>query len=197
MGLAARWCTTMRCQRAGHLSRSPTRCCPVRLHSPCCTRLCSQSAERNANIMCERPLRVLGGERPFAAAASRGCHAHHAETALDNLPCSELATLTCLAQLEPPERLQAALGLLRRMVHDGREADGSPTRDRLKLIPRVVNVDEWARNAPLSGTVRALPATNSTRRHVSASGVWAVFLQRCGGHLAASLILSLWAQNRS
>jgi hypothetical protein len=30
----------------------------------------------------------------------------------------------------------AALGLLQRFVSNGREADGSPTRDRLKLIVR-------------------------------------------------------------
>lgn len=48
---------------------------------------------------------------------------------------------------------QAALGLAQRFVHGGKEADGSPTRDRLKLMPRVVNVEEWARTAPLSGPV--------------------------------------------
>jgi hypothetical protein len=32
----------------------------------------------------------------------------------------------------------AALGLLQRFVNNGREADGSPTRDRLKMIPRYV-----------------------------------------------------------
>lgn len=46
------------------------------------------------------------------------------------------------------------MGLLQRFVNGGKEADGCPTRDRLKLIPRVVNVDEWATTAPLSGTVR-------------------------------------------
>ncbi|GFR47535.1 hypothetical protein Agub_g9255 [Astrephomene gubernaculifera] len=45
---------------------------------------------------------------------------------------------------------QTALALLRRFVTNGREADGSPTRDRLKIIPRVVNVDEWAQKGPLS-----------------------------------------------
>ena len=34
------------------------------------------------------------------------------------------------------------------------EADKTPTRDRLKLIARVVNVDEWAKTGPLSGYVR-------------------------------------------
>ena len=48
---------------------------------------------------------------------------------------------------------QAALGLAQRFVHGGKEADGSPTRDRLKLMPRVVNKEEWARTAPLSGPV--------------------------------------------
>lgn len=37
---------------------------------------------------------------------------------------------------------QAAVGLLRRFLADGREADGSSSRDRLKLIPRVLNLDE-------------------------------------------------------
>jgi hypothetical protein len=31
---------------------------------------------------------------------------------------------------------KAALGLLQRFVSNGRESDGSPTRDRLKLIVR-------------------------------------------------------------
>ncbi|KAG2443802.1 hypothetical protein HXX76_002145 [Chlamydomonas incerta] len=54
---------------------------------------------------------------------------------------------------------QTALGLLRRFVTNGREADGSPTRDRLKLIPRVVNVDEWAAKGPLSPAEHKLLAT--------------------------------------
>ena len=58
---------------------------------------------------------------------------------------------------------QAALGLLQRFVHNGAEADGTPTRDRLKLIPRVVNVDEWATTGPLSGTVRSPLASNRSR----------------------------------
>jgi len=47
---------------------------------------------------------------------------------------------------------QKALGLLKRFVQNGREADGSPTRDRFKVIPRVVNVDQWATAAPLTST---------------------------------------------
>jgi hypothetical protein len=45
---------------------------------------------------------------------------------------------------------KAALGLLARFVANGREADGGATRDRLKLIARVANVEEWAEAAPLS-----------------------------------------------
>jgi hypothetical protein len=43
-----------------------------------------------------------------------------------------------------------ALALARRFVHNGREADGSPTRDRLKLIARVANPAQWAVDAPLN-----------------------------------------------
>jgi hypothetical protein len=45
---------------------------------------------------------------------------------------------------------KAALGLLARFISNGREADGGATRDRLKLIARVANVEEWASKAPLS-----------------------------------------------
>lgn len=54
------------------------------------------------------------------------------------------------------ETNKAALGLAQRFVHGGTEADNTPTRDRLKLMPRVVNVEEWAVSAPLSGTEQAL-----------------------------------------
>jgi Protein ENHANCED DISEASE RESISTANCE 2, C-terminal len=46
---------------------------------------------------------------------------------------------------------QAALGMAQRFFADGVEFDGQPTRDRLKLLPRIVNVDEWAVKAPLAG----------------------------------------------
>lgn len=36
----------------------------------------------------------------------------------------------------------AALALLQRFVHNQREFDGTPSRDRLKFLPRVVNLDE-------------------------------------------------------
>ncbi|KAL6757332.1 hypothetical protein V8C86DRAFT_2626768 [Haematococcus lacustris] len=45
---------------------------------------------------------------------------------------------------------QKALALMKRFVQNGREEDGHPTRDRLKLIPRVVNIEEWVRKGPLS-----------------------------------------------
>jgi hypothetical protein len=46
---------------------------------------------------------------------------------------------------------QAALGLAQRFFNNGVEFDGQPTRDRLKLIPRCANVEEWAQKGPLSG----------------------------------------------
>mmetsp|Transcript_28201 Transcript_28201/g.83498 ORF Transcript_28201/g.83498 Transcript_28201/m.83498 type:complete len:419 (-) Transcript_28201:573-1829(-) len=45
---------------------------------------------------------------------------------------------------------QKALALLQRFVADSKEADGSRTRDRFKIIPRIVNVEEWGKKAPLS-----------------------------------------------
>lgn len=51
-----------------------------------------------------------------------------------------------------------ALGLLRRFVHNGREADGAPTRDRLKLIARICYPDEWVAEAPLNGAEARLLA---------------------------------------
>ncbi|GAX75022.1 hypothetical protein CEUSTIGMA_g2468.t1 [Chlamydomonas eustigma] len=43
-----------------------------------------------------------------------------------------------------------ALGLFKRFVQNEKESDGTPTRDRFKLIPRAVNVAEWAEKGPLS-----------------------------------------------
>lgn len=37
--------------------------------------------------------------------------------------------------------IQAALALVKRFVEDGVEANGQRSRDRLKIIPRVVNVE--------------------------------------------------------
>ncbi|KAG1679104.1 hypothetical protein FOA52_000459 [Chlamydomonas sp. UWO 241] len=52
---------------------------------------------------------------------------------------------------------QKALALLKRFFSSGgREADGAPTRDRLKMIPRVVNVAEWAEQGPLSFVEQSL-----------------------------------------
>ncbi|KAF5835181.1 hypothetical protein DUNSADRAFT_7770 [Dunaliella salina] len=53
---------------------------------------------------------------------------------------------------------QDALGLIKRMVDNGREADGTLTRDRLKLVPRVVNVEEWVQKGPLSMSEHTLLA---------------------------------------
>jgi hypothetical protein len=45
-----------------------------------------------------------------------------------------------------------ALALFRRFVADAKEADGKKTCDRFKVVPRVVNMAEWAAKAPLSAT---------------------------------------------
>lgn len=50
----------------------------------------------------------------------------------------------------------AALELLQRFIHDGRESDNTKTRDRLKLIPHVTNLDEWAKESGLSGAEQRL-----------------------------------------
>ena len=50
----------------------------------------------------------------------------------------------------------AALGLLQRFLLDQNEQDSSPTRTRLKLIPRIFNVEEWATTGPLSGAEHRL-----------------------------------------
>jgi hypothetical protein len=43
----------------------------------------------------------------------------------------------CREDFDPDKfKNTAALGLLQRFVSNGRESDGSPTRDRLKLIVR-------------------------------------------------------------
>jgi hypothetical protein len=56
---------------------------------------------------------------------------------------------------------QAALGLAQRFFNNGVEFDGQPTRDRFKLLPRIVNVDEWAEKGPLSNAeVRLLRSYN-------------------------------------
>ena len=50
-------------------------------------------------------------------------------------PCTWV--LLCRDDFDPDKfENTAALGLLQRFVSNGREADGSPTRDRLKLIVR-------------------------------------------------------------
>lgn len=63
-----------------------------------------------------------------------------------------------------PEQVEnkAALALAQRFFADGEEFDGQPTRDRLKLLPRFVNVEEWAEQGPLSGAeVRLLRSYNA------------------------------------
>ncbi|KAK9860455.1 hypothetical protein WJX84_011386 [Apatococcus fuscideae] len=57
-----------------------------------------------------------------------------------------------------PEQLKnpAALALLQRFILDQNEQDSLPTRTRLKLIPRISNVAEWATTGPLNGAEHRL-----------------------------------------
>lgn len=51
--------------------------------------------------------------------------------------CVHVCCCWCREDFDPDKfENKAALGLLQRFVSNGREADGSPTRDRLKLIVR-------------------------------------------------------------
>lgn len=45
---------------------------------------------------------------------------------------------------------QGFMRLFHRFVRGEKEADGTPTRDHFKLIPRVANPEEWAQKGPLS-----------------------------------------------
>ena len=79
---------------------------------------------------------------------------------------------------------KAALAMVQRFVHNKREFDGSPTRDRFKLIPRIINVDEWAEKGPLSG--------ERVGRDGGEGGVFAVsgaaLLCRAGGHKGKQML---------
>lgn len=57
-----------------------------------------------------------------------------------------------------PDQLEnkAALSLLEKFFRDEVCEDGVPARDRLKLIPRISNVEEWYRVGPLSSTEHRL-----------------------------------------
>lgn len=54
------------------------------------------------------------------------------------------------------EENQGASKLLQNLVQNGREHNSDPSRSRLKIIPRVVNVEQWAIDAPLSRAVSVL-----------------------------------------
>lgn len=54
---------------------------------------------------------------------------------------------------------QAAVGMLQRLIQNGREHNSDATRSRLKIIPRVVNVDEFAELGPLSRAEKKLLTT--------------------------------------
>lgn len=46
---------------------------------------------------------------------------------------------------------KAALSLVQRFMNNKREFDGTPTRDRFKLVPQINNIAEWAEKGPLTG----------------------------------------------
>jgi hypothetical protein len=193
MGQAALLCTTLRCRMAGRLSRSPTRCCSSwRLAmAPC--HLFARCARRPRALQPGGRLQLLPAHH-FKLSCQRKDSLMRLQTFAADCCCQPVAESRCrlclsdgssvnvnqkrprLLTLEIPH-LQAALGLLRRMVHDGRESDGSPSRDRLKLIPRVVNVDDWARTAPLSGTVRTIHLWQSVLHDAEGPLQWAPLLQ--------------------
>lgn len=81
-------------------------------------------------------------EQPGGTGAGAALHARPAHLASARHP--DTTTL-------PQVSNQAALGLVQRFMHNKREFDGTATRDRFKLIPRIVNADEWAEKGPLSG----------------------------------------------
>lgn len=54
---------------------------------------------------------------------------------------------------------KGAVGLLQRLIQNGREHNSEPTRARLKIIPRVVNVEEFAETGPLSKAEKKLLTT--------------------------------------
>ena len=62
-------------------------------------------------------------------------------------PPSWPASCRCPPQVDN----QAALALAQRFLNNKREFDGTPSRDRLKLVPRIINVDQWAQEGPLTG----------------------------------------------
>ncbi len=72
---------------------------------------------------------------------------------------------------------QAALALVQRFMHNKREFDGTPTRDRFKLIPRIVNVAEWAEKGPLSGACG--PPTAPLAAEKAAPTAWALHAAHC------------------
>jgi hypothetical protein len=66
----------------------------------------------------------------------------------------ESCSLIYYCELEPSvvEAPRHAVDMAVRFVKGDKEEDGQMTRDRLKLIPRIMNVEEWGREAGLSAT---------------------------------------------
>ena len=66
----------------------------------------------------------------------------------------ESCSLIYYSELDPDVATMPryAVDMATRFVEGGSEEDGGATRDRFKLIPRIVNVEEWGREAGLSST---------------------------------------------
>ena len=66
----------------------------------------------------------------------------------------ESCSLIYYSELDPgvADMPPHAVAMAVRFMQGGQEEDGQATRDRLKLIPRIMNVEEWGREAGLSGT---------------------------------------------
>ncbi len=84
----------------------------------------------------------------------------------------------------------AARQLLEAFFNDGLCGDGTPARERLKLIPRVANVDEWAKVGPLTATEHKLLSnyndkpvlTRPQQRFYRGPGYLEVRVFVCGGY---------------
>lgn len=89
------------------------------------------------------PLLIVNLQLPLYAPSLFGCN---------DGPGHSLVYYFALPEGWEPSQVEnkAALSLIQRFVHNKREMDGTATRDRLKLIARIVNVDEWAEKGPLS-----------------------------------------------
>lgn len=101
----------------------------------------SQAALEMSKKLNLPPLLVINLQMPMYPATLFG--------KTDGETCSLVYYFELNSSCEAP---QHAIDMAVRLIEDGVEEDGQRTRDRLKLLPRIVNVEEWGEKAPLSGT---------------------------------------------